>query len=254
MKRLLFFVVILLVGVSGCTTGPMNIREIHYYAITNGEHTNYYRLRVAADTQLGVAGFRSGWFPARAVNRLFGDASLEGGAAELKTRSAIESLINDKMIFTYKNWLDEAGNIDATSDKLNKLLDARRRVLAYPSSEIDPYPKAFEIDYNPASGVATYHADEKLVFVLASNPDEVIGKIANFVEDDKTVLTINRLADAVGQYRVNEIATKEATLEVDKKSDALVRDLIKIAIEAKTVEDAKKYIDSLLLTLETILP
>jgi hypothetical protein len=66
---------------------------------------------------------------------------------------------------------------------------------------------------------------------------------------------INRLADVVGQRQVNEIATKEATLEVDKKSDALVRDQIKKALEdAKTPEDAKKQIDSLLLILETILP
>jgi len=255
MKRLFFFVVSLLVGVSGCTNGPMNIREVHYYAITNGENTNYYRLRVAADTKLGVAGFRSGWFPARAVDRLFGDASLEGGVAELQVRSKIESLIDDKIISTYKSWLDEASNPDATPDKLEKLLNARRRVLAYPSREDPPYPKAFEIEYNPASGVANFHADEKMVFVLASNPDEVIAKIASFVEDDKTVLTINRLADVVGQRQVNEIAIKEATLEVDRKSDALVRDQVKKALaEARTPEDAKKQIDSLLLMLETILP
>ena len=232
MRCLYFWVVCLIVGMSGCTNGPMNIREVHYYAVTNGENTNYYRLRVAADTKLGVAGFRSGWFPARAVDRLFGDASLEGGTAELQVRSKIESLIDAKIISTYGNWLDEASNPDATPGKLEKLLNARRRILAYPSRENPPYPKAFEIEYNPTSGVAFFHADEKMVFVLASNPDEVIAKIASFVEDDKTVLTINRLADVVGQRQVNEIATKEAALEVDRKSDAIVRDQIKKALQS----------------------
>jgi hypothetical protein len=253
MKCLFFFVVSLLVGVTACTTGSMNLREVHYYAVTNGENTNYYRLRIAASTNLGVAGYRSGWFPARAIDRLFGDVSLEGGAAELQVRSQIESLINDKIISTYRNWLEAAGNPDADPAKLERLLKARQQILAYPSREIVPYPPAIEIEYNPARGVATFHADEKVVFVLASNPDEVIGKIASFVEDDKTVLTINHLTDVVQQRLVNEITTKEAALEVDKKIDAQVQAQINQALGAKTAEEAINDIDTLLPMLETIL-
>ncbi len=63
-----------------CTTGPMDVREVRYWAVSNGKETNYYRLRVTGATRLGVAGYKSGWFPARAVDRLFGDVSSDDGA------------------------------------------------------------------------------------------------------------------------------------------------------------------------------
>jgi len=204
----------LAVALAACTTGPMNVREVHYFAVPNGENTNYYRLRVDAQTRLGVAGYRSGWFPARAVDRLFGEINSEAGAAEIDVRTKIETEINARILETTKGWLEEAVKLTPDRDKLDRLLAARRRILAYPSSIGEPYPKTFEIEHNPAIGVATRYADEKLVFVLGSNPDEVIGRIASFVEEDKSVLTINRLSGVITQTRVNQVASREAQQEL----------------------------------------
>lgn len=247
-------IVLLLPFAVACTTGPMDVREVHYFAVPNGENTNYYRLRVNAKTRLGVAGYRSGWFPARALDRLFGEVSSESGAAEVEVRSQIESEINTRILATTRAWLEEAAKSEADPAKLNRLLAARRRILAYPSGAGEPHPKAFEIEYNPAIGVAIRYADEKLVFVLASNPDEVIGKIASFVEEDKTVLVINRLAGIAARRQVTEVASKEAQQEIDRTADARVRARIADAMKATTVSDAIGEIDALLILMEALYP
>jgi hypothetical protein len=241
-------------ALGACTTGPMNVREAHYFAVPNGENTNYYRLRVDAETRLGVAGYRSGWFPARAVDRLFGEVTSEAGAAEVDVRTKIETEINARILETTKSWLEEAVKPDADSQKLDRLLAARRRVLAYPSSLGEPYPKTFEIEHNPSVGVATRYADEKLVFVLGSNPDEVIGRIASFVEDDKTVLTINRLSGVITQSRTNQIASREARQDLAKDADSRVHRRIQEALKAATVTDALSQVETLLILLEALYP
>ncbi len=51
----------ILFTLAACTTGPMTVREVHYFAVPNGENSNYYRLRAEANTKLGVGEYRSGW-------------------------------------------------------------------------------------------------------------------------------------------------------------------------------------------------
>lgn len=205
---------------AGCTTGPMDIREVRYWAVSNGKETNYYRLRVTGATRLGVAGYKSGWFPARAVDRLFGDVSSDGGVTELQVRTELEQQIAEKIKATQSRWLQAAENPDADPATLRALMEARRRILAYPAKTATPFPDAIEVEYNPGLGVATRYADEKLVFVLASNPDEIISSLARFVEEDKTVLTVNRLAGIITQRAAVDVASREAVQSVDKGSDA----------------------------------
>jgi hypothetical protein len=66
-RILSIFIVVL---ASGCTTGPLKVEEVYYLAATNGKDTNYYRITVKAGTQLGVAEYRAGMFPASAVDAL----------------------------------------------------------------------------------------------------------------------------------------------------------------------------------------
>src|SRR5262245_39773898 len=75
---------------AACSLGIMEAEEVHYYAITNGENTNYYRLRVSADTLLGVSEYRSGYFPARAVDTVFGEVTSDGATRALATRNELE--------------------------------------------------------------------------------------------------------------------------------------------------------------------
>lgn len=218
---------VLIVPLTAC--GTMKVREVHYFAVPNGENTNYYRLKGKATSKLGVAEYRAGWFPVRSIDYLFGDVRSNGGAAALDVQSQLEAQINDKILSTNHAWLEEAAKPEADPNKLEGLLRARRRVLAYPSSDTPPYTGAFEIEYNPAKPIHTRYADEKLLFILSSNPDEIIGKITNFSENEKTVLSINQLSQVIAQRVRNDVAAQEATEGVNKGIDSLVLNQIKAA-------------------------
>jgi hypothetical protein len=242
----------------GCSLGPLKVRETHYLAVTNGKETNYYRLRVEATTLLGVAGFRSGWYPARAVDRLFGDVSSDTSPAELQAQTDLELQIIDKVKVTQEQWLSEAAKPDADTLRLKQLNEARRRVLAYPAFRPQPFEDTVEIEYNPGRNIVTFHADDKLLFVLSSNPDEVIQQISSFAEDDKTILTINRLAGTITQRLTNEVAERAASQTVDETNDARLRGVINQAIAATAPNTSKAsaaaQIDGLVGVLEAVNP
>jgi len=253
----IFFLLVLIFA--SCTTGPMDIRERHYFAVPSGENTNYYRLRVAAKTRFGVSGYRSGWFPADAVDYAFGDVSDKGGIEALKVRNQLKEQINKKILSTNSAWLDEAAKPDANRDKLDGLLRARRRILAYPKGDTPPYEGAFEIEYNPVKGVHTRFSEDKLIFVLASDPDAVIANIASFAENQQTVLAIDRLSGVIAQRTRNEIAASEAIAEVNESLDRLLLEQIKLAEEVvedstTTPSEAIQEINTLLILLDSVYP
>ena len=253
--KMLFIVPLVLMS---CSTGRMKIEEQRYYAIRRGDNTNYYRLKVCAETFLGDSEYRSGWFSSHAVDSLFGDVTSQGGAKAMEARRAIEKQIREKIIETDRAWLNKAADPMADDKELEKLLEARRRILAYPIWEASPIIGAVEIEYNPAKGVAMAHADEKLVFVLSSDPDEVIGTIANFAESDKTVFSINQFAKITAQRLRNQIAADEAAEAVNKKVDNLIHAQMQKALQvidpfsADKTEQAISEIDTLLLLLESV--
>jgi len=215
-----------------CSTGKMKISEMHYYAVPGEYNTNYFRLKVNADTILGDAEYRSGFFPATAVDSLFGDVSSEGGAKALEARRQLEKQIRDSLVKVNAEYQEKARNPDTTEQELDKLLQARRRILAYPRWNPEGLRDTVEIDYNPSKGVAIRRWDQKLVFVLSSNPDEVVGKIANFAESDKTALSINQFAKVIAQRSRNEIAAQQAAEEVNLELDRLIHEQIKKALLA----------------------
>ncbi len=242
-----------------CSLGKMTVQELHYFAVPNGANTNYYRLKVEAKTKLGKAEYRSGWFPTRSLDMLFGDVSSAGGVKALEVRNKLQEQINEKILSTNAAWLKEASKAKPIKTKLIGLFNARRRILAYPRTGIEPFMGGFEIEYNPALGVAIHHADEKLVFMLSSNPDEVIGRIANFTENEKTVLAINQLSNVVGQRVKNEIAAQQAVEEVDKLGDALIHSQIQQALAIAenpnaTKEEAILEINTLINLLDSMQP
>jgi hypothetical protein len=236
----------------------MKVRETHYLAVSNGKNTNYYRLRVEGTTLLGVSGYRSGWYPARSVDRLFGEVASDAAPAELQARTDLEMKIIEKVKATHDRWLQEASEPDADPERLKKLNEARRRVLAYPAFRAQPFEDTVEIEYNPARDIVTFHSDDKLLFVLSSNPDEVIRQISSFVEDDKTVLTINRLAGTVTQLRTNEVAEREEVQKIDEANDARLRQVIQQALSGTATGTPKKkasaQIDALLSVIEAVNP
>ncbi len=257
--KILIFLSLAIFSLASCTTGPMNIREIHYFAAPNGENTNYYRLRVEANTRLGVAGYRSGWFPADAVDYAFGDVSTTGGTEALKTRNKIKEQINKKILETNQAWLDEAARPDADINRLNGLHHARRRILAYPISDGAPYEGASEIEYNPAKSVNLRFSDDKLIFVLSSDPDTVVANIASFAENQESALAIDRLAGVIAQRARTEIVAAEAVEEVNKRIDMLIFKQIDLAQGVTTNTETKigtaiDEINTLLILLESMNP
>lgn len=254
-----FFLSLTIALLVSCTTGSMDIRELHYYAAPNGENTNYYRLRVEAYTRLGVAGYRSGWFPADAVDYAFGDVSTAGGTEALKTRNKIKEQLNKIIPITNQAWLDEAAKPDADPNKLDGLHQARRRILAYPISEGAPYKGAAEIEYNPAKGVNLRFSDDKLIFVLASDPDTVVANIVSFAENQESALAIDQLGSVIAQRARSEIVATEVVEEVSKRNDLLVSKQIDLALgvvknEATQVGAAIDEVNTLLILLEGINP
>jgi hypothetical protein len=229
------FGIILVLGLCvSCSTGSMEVKEMHYYAVPGDYNTNYFRLRVNAETQLGDAEYRSGFFPANAVDSLFGDVSSEGGAQALETRRTLEKQIQDSLVAVNNQYQEKARDPETSLIEIDKLLEARRRVLTYPVGNAKDLRDAIEIDYNPSKGLAIRRSDEKQVFVLSSNPDEVVGKISNFAESDKTVYSINQFAKVIAQRSRNDIAARQATEEVNQKLDQLILVQIQKALEVLT--------------------
>ncbi len=219
----------LAVSAVGCTTGPLDIEEVSYLAITNGEDTNYFRIRVKASTRLGVAEFRQGWFPATAVDALFGAVTEEGEGTALLMREKLRAQFDESIIETQKKYLAAAQNPKTTEAELRPLRRAMVRVRQAPRDTAFARKDAQSIQYNPAKGLVVYKSDEKLVWVLSSNPDDVIAAIANFSEQESTQKDILKFTEVVIQGRRNEVAAKRATNVVRRDDDALVARQISIA-------------------------
>lgn len=195
----------------------MKISNVHYYAVQHGDDTNFYRLRVDAETHLGVSGYREGWFSATAVDRLFGSVSETGTESGLAAKEAIRKAYEDAVTKATQEYLTLALHPNTTFDQLEKAFEVRRRVLVFPKSNGEIFKGAAEISYNPDRGVAIPHSDEKLVIILSSNPNEVVASIANVADEEKTILSINNLSKLVGQRTRNDFAADNARSDVQKQ-------------------------------------
>jgi hypothetical protein len=203
-----------------CSLVPTHIQETHYIAVPSGGKFNYFRIRVNADATLSDVKYHSGWYPAEAVESLYGSAN-EGDAAEAyKLKNDIKKLINDAILKTETGYLDAASNPNSDPAVVQAWLTAQRRVRAMPGVTVPLPDGAIEIEYNPASAIALRHAGEKLVFVFSANPDEVVGAIEGFAKQAEVGATVLQLADVVRQQSVNEVATKEAENAASAKMNA----------------------------------
>lgn len=218
---------------AGCTTGPMDIQNVHYYAVKNRENTNYYRLRITAHTQLGIAGYREGWFPATAVDKLFGDVSASGDSSTSAAKDTIRKAYDDAVTAATKAYLDLAVNPDTPADKLKAAYEARIKVLTFPNTFNPVFPPGSgEIAYDADRGVAVPHSDEKLVIILSSDPDGVVGSIAAVAQDEKTAQTINNLGALMSQRSRADQAAAGARNDVQKQQVYAIRQAVVTAEKA----------------------
>jgi len=198
--------------------GRMKINETHYYAIpsSDSDNINIFRLNINGETVLSDAKYQSGWYPANAVDSLFGNVISNGGTGDLQARQDIETQYRNAMVKATKKYMAVALKPSSTQAQIQQAMQVRRRVLAYPSLAEKVPNSAVIVDYNPSKGVAERHANEKLVFILSANPDAVVGNIKNFAESDQTALAVSHLAKVTSQRVRNEVVAEEAKEAIDK--------------------------------------
>ena len=110
--------------------------------------------------------------------------------------------------------------------------------------------------FNPARGLVKQHGDEKLVFIVSSNPDEVVGKIASFSESSASSLTIQNLAQIVQRQVAGSVGEKEGAAAAHAQWDALLVAQMTNTVNAITNYDLSKAasllkIDSILTVLHS---
>jgi len=206
-------------GLTAC--GEMYINETHYYAVERPDNVNVFRLRVEGYSLLSDAKYQAGWYPRNAVDSLYGTVRSNSKDVS-KAREKHEALVSETVYKAAEYYSSIALKPDATETDIEKALQVRRRALYYPSLDTNISENARIIDFNPSIGVAVRHSDEKMVFILSSDPDSVVGNIKNFAESEKTSLSVDNLAVITSQRVYNDVIEAEAKLEVDKSINGLI--------------------------------
>ncbi len=228
----------------------MHVNETYYLAVPSGENTNFYRISVDADTYLGKARYRSGWFPADAVDGLSGKDVIGDGAKALKTEQAIRDQLNSAITQTTNGYLDAASKPETSEEVIQGWLNAQRRVRAIAGDGVMLPDGAIEIEYDPAASLALRHAGQKLVFVLSNDPDKVIERIQTIAAHNDTGATILRLADVIHQRAKNDVDEAKAKNDIASQ----VNEVIVTYLERMSAPlDGDKDKQTLLSEVETLL-
>lgn len=246
---------------AGCSSGPMDIRDRYYLGASNGNDRVYYRITINANTRMGDAEFRQGWFPSEAVDALFGDVSEDGSAEALTVREELRKQIDQKLIAARKAYLKLAVQPDAKPEDLEKRLLAVRNVrLAARDSLQDIGAVGEMMEYKPQANLVTYRAGQKLVLMLSSNPDQIITQLAKLAEDTDTEKLFNKFAQVIEGKEHIEDLREQATFEQSLQQSANVGTEIEEAVQflgddSKPVKNREKVlgrIDALISLLEAV--
>ena len=239
---------------AGCSLGRTKLGSTSYVAVPGRNNTNYFRVTVTGSSKLAVTHFKSGAFPADIVDTLYGNAGNSNLPEVYKLQEDIKKEINDALLKAWKSYLEKAIDPAATQEVLADRLATIRRVRAAPGDGI-PLPKgAVEMEYAPERNLVLRGWGQKLVFVMSSDPNDVIGAISTFSNEVETGTTVLRLADLVQQKVVGDVVEIEARNEArDKLKDVLITE---IDVVAKAVEgdvsraELTKQVEYLRLMLE----
>lgn len=216
-----FFYYLVVIFLFSCSSGKTRLDTVNYYSVSNGDNVNYYRIRIDNKSKLSKVKYKSGWYPTRAVDRLFGSVTSNEAIKYLEIQEIIRKQYDKRIIEVNELWLKAAGNPATSTDSLKKIMKARKRILAYPYST-DPFEDAFEVEYNPEKGLAIHHSDEKFVIAISANPNEVMDNISAFAESDQTSLQIKNISNVIRRQNENEIKIIEAKYQANKSNDSTV--------------------------------
>ena len=163
----------------------MQVEETYYLAVPGQENTNYFRIRVLGKAA-GESKYNGGWYPADAVDQLFGEITDSSEPASKQTKESIRTAYNEAILSATQSYLEAAKKPDATVEDLSNRLAAIRRVRATAGDEIALPPGAVEVEYNPAASLSVRRAGEKLVLILSGNPSKTIEAIQGIAVADES--------------------------------------------------------------------
>jgi hypothetical protein len=213
--RLLLWSVLgaLALSAPGCT--HMKLREVHYFAAygANGE-SNFYRVRVHATTDNSETKYRSGKFPARVVDRVFGRV-VDANDPEVRG-DHLQRGLNDAT----KRYAELVASKDATPESLQ---DAS-----------DKYDRAVRLlqEYQARAGDDRGELQEKLIFVLSSDPSRIIAAI-------KTAVQAQQVSGAiVGMFQASLVKDALLAKEDLELHDKRLRDQAALLMSAQGTLDA----------------
>lgn len=256
-----FAAVTSLLMLCACTlSGPMDISQIHYLAVPSGEDVNYFRIRVEGETRFSDANFHSGWYPAYDVDKLFGGVATSSGNDQAEARItelAMKEKLNKAITDAYTKYLEVARDPGSSDDRILAYLETLRRVRATAGDGIPLPPGAVEVEWNPGANLALRHAGEKLIFVLAADPNEVINAIKISERTTNTSADILQLSKVIRQQSQNEVLEIVSENESNKKLDNLIVSQIESSLTELSVSDLTEdvlleEIDALLLLIESL--
>ena len=175
----------------------MEISEQHYISATNGKDNVYYRINVEGTTVFSEASYRQGWYDEDSVDALFGDISNAGSKKALSTRETIRKQIDTSLIQARQAYLEavlapKADNIDVQSK-----LEALKRVRLSVESATHGLDGAYVMDYDPMKNLKRKRVGQKMVMILSSDPDQILNKLRELTEDEKTTEILDSLVDTM---------------------------------------------------------
>ncbi len=220
MRNTLIFTVfgICCISCLGCL-GGMHLQETQYFSIPNRDYSevNYFRLKVVAHTFLSKAEYHSGWYPKESVDQLFGEVTSESNTDYVSSQRKLNAYTAQKILDIEKQWLDAAADPLKGNSALDSIIEARKRVLAYPRLESlnAPYPNTISIEYNPGLERVVRHIDQKQIFVLSSDPDEIIDEIKNYSESQETTLQLQKIAEVARAVQNSDNGARLAASRLD---------------------------------------
>lgn len=207
---------------TACSMGPMDTSEVYYLKVTNGTDSNYFRVKVDTSTRLSDAKFKSGWFPAEAVDALFGETSQDTTGSTRAARDDMRAKMIEALKEAQQSYLTVALQDGATRAEIDRALEAWKRVRFAPGLRSDNYGNAVLMEYNPARGLEVLRSDEKLVFVLSADPDAIIQGINRIANDQETKAAIQRFTNVLVEQAKADVQAKAANAEVAARADVFI--------------------------------
>ncbi|ACS78379.1 hypothetical protein [Maridesulfovibrio salexigens] len=227
--------------IMGC--GSVTVSETRYYAVSNADgEANIYRLKIEADTDFTEGKYASGWYPKNSVDSLTGAVNADQAVKDLATRKAIEDAINSEVEKTYKNWLKVASNSNSTDKERERVLNTLRLVTSFPARQGEGINREgmVYIEFDPTAGVRLRHSDEKMVFMLSSDPSKVINAINSFTQSTDTALSITQLSSLFGNQANGEYSVVIEDIAAYKNKCTLISQKMSAVSAIETKDETSR--------------